>query len=134
MTHESRRSFLSKLAAGSALAAGAPSILSASESRAAHPLRRAQKRTANDQIQIAIIGAGGMGKIDVNTALDIEGIKLVAACDLYQGRLESAKEAWTKQGKEGEEVEVDLFPFLSVLSVLSVAICPPEYIWLFRYW
>ena len=119
MTHESRRSFLSKLAAGSALAAGAPSILSASESRAAHPLRRAQKRTANDQIQIAIIGAGGMGKIDVNTALDIEGIKLVAACDLYQGRLESAKEAWTKQGKEGEEVEVDLFTTRDYREVLA---------------
>ena len=119
MKHESRRSFLSKLAAGSVLAAGAPSILTASEARAARPLRRAKKRTATDQIQIAIIGAGGMGRIDVNTALDIEGVKLVAACDLYDGRLESAKEAWTKQGKEGEEVEVDLLTTRDYREVLA---------------
>ena len=119
MKNESRRSFLSKLAAGSVVAAGAPSILTASEARASRPLRRAKKRTATDQIQIAIIGAGGMGRIDVNTALDIEGVKLVAACDLYDGRLESAKEAWTKQGKEGEEVEVDLFTTRDYREVLA---------------
>ena len=60
-----------------------------------------------------------MGRIDVNTALDIEGVKLVAACDLYDGRLESAKEAWTKQGKEGEEVEVDLLTTRDYREVLA---------------
>ena len=119
MKHESRRSFLSKLAAGSVLAAGAPTILSGSEAPRARPMRRVKKRSANDQIQIAIIGAGGMGTIDVNTALDIEGVKLVAACDLYDGRLEKAKEEWGKQGEEDEEVEVDVFTTRDYREVIA---------------
>lgn len=50
--------------------------------------------SANDQIQIAVIGNGGMGRANVNTALKIPGVKLVAACDCYEGRLTSAKEEW----------------------------------------
>lgn len=119
MKHESRRSFLSKLAAGSVLAAGAPTMLAGSEASRVRRMKRAQKRSANDQIQIAIIGAGGMGTIDVNTALDIEGVRLVAACDLYDGRLEKAKEKWGKQGKEGEEVEVDILMTRDYREVLA---------------
>ena len=50
----------------------------------------------NDQIQIALIGAGGMGVADTNTALKIPGTKLVAVCDLYDGRLSAAKDRWGK--------------------------------------
>jgi predicted dehydrogenase len=50
--------------------------------------------SANDSIQIAVIGAGGMGSGDVRTALDIPGVRLVAAADLYTGRLTRAKEVW----------------------------------------
>lgn len=66
---------------------------------AASPLAMAaaadeKKFAANDQIQIAVIGAGGMGSGDVNTALRIPGNKLVAAADIYDGRLARAKEVW----------------------------------------
>lgn len=50
--------------------------------------------SANDNIQIAVIGAGGMGSGDVRTALKIPGVRLVAAVDLYSGRLTRAKEVW----------------------------------------
>lgn len=50
--------------------------------------------SANDSIQIAVIGAGGMGSGDVRTALKIPGIRIVAAADLYTGRLVRAKEVW----------------------------------------
>ncbi|MFN7926185.1 MAG: Gfo/Idh/MocA family oxidoreductase [Bryobacteraceae bacterium] len=53
-----------------------------------------QKISANDQIQIATIGAGGMGSGDTNMALQIPGVKLVAVSDLYDGRLQRAKEKW----------------------------------------
>ncbi|MEB2360725.1 MAG: Gfo/Idh/MocA family oxidoreductase [Bryobacteraceae bacterium] len=49
---------------------------------------------ANDNIQIALIGAGGMGQGDARYATSLPGVKLVAACDIYDGRLERMKEMW----------------------------------------
>jgi predicted dehydrogenase len=48
----------------------------------------------NDRIQIALIGAGGMGSGDVESALAQPGVELVAASDIYGGRLIRAKERW----------------------------------------
>jgi predicted dehydrogenase len=61
---------------------------------AAAPLM-AQQRTpsANDRIQIALIGAGGMGSADTRSSI-ANGSKLVAVSDIYQGRLTRAKEVW----------------------------------------
>ncbi len=46
----------------------------------------------NDNVQIAIIGLGGMGTGDVESSLKVGGAKLVAAADVYDGRLTHAKE------------------------------------------
>ncbi len=90
---QSRRSFVGNLATG-ALAAGAtPKVLSAATRREVHTLAGRRYQSANDQIQLAVIGAGGMGMADVNTALRVPGVKLVAAADCYDGRLEAAREA-----------------------------------------
>lgn len=87
----SRRHFLGRLAAG-ALAAGAtPHLLSAAERRHVETLTARRHRSANDQIQLAVIGAGGMGMADVDTALQVPGVRLVAAADCYDGRLEAAR-------------------------------------------
>jgi predicted dehydrogenase len=51
---------------------------------------------ANDNIQIALIGAGGMGQSDAHQSSSLPGVKLVAACDLYTSRLEHCKEVWGK--------------------------------------
>ena len=48
----------------------------------------------NDTIQIALIGAGGMGSGDARMASSIPGVKLVAVCDIYDSRLVRAKERW----------------------------------------
>ncbi|MBX5493751.1 MAG: Gfo/Idh/MocA family oxidoreductase [Bryobacteraceae bacterium] len=50
------------------------------------------KISANDHIQIATIGMGGMGTADTNSSLAVPGVKLVAVCDVYEGRLIRAKE------------------------------------------
>src|SRR5947207_1655663 len=76
----SRRHFLST-AAGSALAAP----LLAQDTT--------PKRSPNDRVQIALIGAGGQGSGDVQSSL-ANGSKLVAVSDVYQGRLTRAKEVW----------------------------------------
>ena len=89
-----RRGFLRNLtlASGGVLAGG---VLT--EASAAHieKIRRAvegEKRYAvNDNINVALIGAGGMGTSDLTTALKVPGVKVIAVCDLYDGRLADAK-------------------------------------------
>jgi len=49
---------------------------------------------ANDHIQIALIGAGGQGQFDTKAAVQVPGVKLVAAADCYDGRLAHCKELW----------------------------------------
>ncbi len=58
------------------------------QSEAAKPV------AANDQIQIALIGAGGQGMGDTKAAIQVPGVKLVAVADCYDGRLEHSKELW----------------------------------------
>lgn len=53
-------------------------------------------RTANDRIQFATIGWGIMGSEDTRTAASVPGTKLVAVCDIYQGRLVRAQEIYGK--------------------------------------
>lgn len=48
----------------------------------------------NDNIQIALIGAGGMGQGDAHMATSIPGVELIAACDCYDGRLAHMKEVY----------------------------------------
>jgi predicted dehydrogenase len=48
----------------------------------------------NDTVQIALIGAGGMGQGDAKLATSIPGVKLIAACDCYDGRLKHMKEVY----------------------------------------
>jgi predicted dehydrogenase len=96
-----RREFIKKAALSSAAVISAPSILAASKKTDYHIMKNKPfdiygPKSPNDNIQIALIGAGGMGIHDTLTALEIGGVKLVAACDLYDGRLDAAKSRWGK--------------------------------------
>jgi len=89
---QSRRKFLGGIVAG-ALAAGAtPHFLRAEDRRDYITIPDRLRYQANDQVNLAVIGAGGMGMADVSTALQVPGVKLVAAADCYDGRLQSAKD------------------------------------------
>ena len=93
----SRRGFIKKLAASTAaVAVGSNVIASATETTTQAPFEflKREAPSINDQINIALIGAGSMGTGDTNTALKVPGIKLVAVCDLYDGRLADAKKRW----------------------------------------
>jgi predicted dehydrogenase len=63
-----------------------------------HPLfaerSAAAKASPNDNIQLALIGAGIQGQGDTRIALQVPGVKLVAVADCYDGRLAHAKELW----------------------------------------
>ena len=90
-----RRNFIRQLG-GSALLLGAGSLknLAAQERQERILLQRERKYSANDKIRIACIGMGIMGYSDVNTAIKVPGVELVACCDLYDGRLEHAREIY----------------------------------------
>jgi predicted dehydrogenase len=89
--HElNRRNFLKVTGAASAatLLAGKVHALVAEQDGPGSPV------SANDRIQIALIGAGGQGQGDTSTALEVPGVKLVAVADCYDGRLAHCKEMW----------------------------------------
>jgi hypothetical protein len=48
-----------------------------------------------DTIRVAAIGMGIMGYNDTATAVQVPGVKLVAACDLYTGRWPAAQQQTT---------------------------------------
>jgi predicted dehydrogenase len=66
---------------------------SAASGLAAPLMAQQNTRSANDRIQIALIGAGGQGSDDARASITA-GAKLVAASDVYQGRLTRAREAF----------------------------------------
>lgn len=66
-------------------------VLDAQQTQTAAPV------SANDRIQIAVIGAGGQGMFDTTTALRVPGVEVVGAADLYAGRLARTKELWGNQ-------------------------------------
>ena len=111
-----RRQFLQN-AASTTLLAGAVTRL--------QPLfaqERAQ-RSPNDNIQIALIGAGSQGQGDTRVALQVAGVKLVAVADCYDGRLTHAKELW------GADVYTtrDYREILSRADVDAVIIATPDH-------
>ncbi|MBC6490470.1 Gfo/Idh/MocA family protein [Flavihumibacter stibioxidans] len=91
----SRRSFIRNIAAATAAVATGGQVLAAGNRDTPFQILKSRAGfEANDQINIALIGAGGMGVQDTITALQVPGVKLVAVCDLYDGRLKEAKQRW----------------------------------------
>ena len=89
-----RRKFLQTLgSSGSLLLAGLPAF---ADTKKVKTLLSQVKVSANDKVRIALIGSGITGHYDTDTALKVPGVELVAVCDLYQGRLDRAKEKWGK--------------------------------------
>lgn len=92
----SRRSFLKKAALGSAAMTTAPMVLANGYEQKLVLKKNYEllNFSANDQINLGLIGSGIQGIYDTTAALKVSGIKLVAVCDLYAGRLDRAKELW----------------------------------------
>ena len=90
----SRRNFLKKMAVSTAAVATGTTIFANENKAETFQILKRNIFGANDTINIGLIGAGGMGTQDTITALQVPGIKLVAVCDLYEGRLKEAKTRW----------------------------------------
>ncbi|MDP4186195.1 MAG: Gfo/Idh/MocA family oxidoreductase [Bacteroidota bacterium] len=122
----SRRTFIQKLVTASAAMAVAPTVLNASvPGRQTLLVRDPQNKKSmlNSNLQIALIGAGGMGRSDANTALRHAGVKLVAVADLYEKRLQDAKAAY------GEDVFItrDYRELLNRKDIDAVIVATPDH-------
>lgn len=91
-----RREFIQKFGAASLGLSFFPSkkegLKNAQELPWDFPQKNKETFSPNDHIQLATIGLGIQGHYDTRAALKNAGVKLVAGCDLYEGRLEGAKE------------------------------------------
>ena len=97
LSESSRRKFIKTFATSAAAIAVGTNVMGGSRpDTASFLLSRNQIPGVNENINIALIGAGGMGVQDTLTALNVPKTKLVAICDLYDGRLEDAKRKWGK--------------------------------------
>ena len=121
----SRRSFIKRASLTSAALSTSPFLLAASSNNRLI-LNRSythQEFSANNQINIALIGTGIQGIFDTQAALKVDGVQLVAACDLYTGRLERAKELWG----QGIFVTRDYREILNRNDIDAVIIATPDH-------
>ena len=119
---KNRRSFIRNIGASLTSVAVGSSFIH--ESNGDSKLLRSNIKVAsNDNINIGLIGAGIIGHFDTDAALKVPGVKLVAACDLYTGRLEAAKEKWGKD----LYVTRDYRELLQRKDIDAVLICTPDH-------
>lgn len=102
---DNRRRFIKKIATGGLIAGAMPNILSAKNrnqqfilNRTAKPLEN-KNFAANDTVRLGAIGTGIIGFYNIRTALRVPGVELVAACDLYDGRLSKIQAEFGSQVK-----------------------------------
>jgi len=90
-----RRNFLKQIS-GTALALSTGNLVAFAEKEKLEEriLNYRKEFSANDRINVAAIGTGIMGFHNIETAMKVPGVQLVAACDLYSGRLERTKELY----------------------------------------
>lgn len=124
MSKISRKNFLRNSALGLAGLAIAPR-----QGKAAERFEELQSRDwkkkfqANDQIQIATIGMGIIAHFDTPTALEVPGVKMVAAADCYDSRLVRTREVF------GDDVFTtkDYREILERDDIDAVLLCTPDH-------
>lgn len=96
---KSRRSFIKKALSAAVISTAAPSLMAAPKNVITLQSENFTEKNygANDQVNIAVIGMGIMGFNNLETSMQIPGVKLVGVCDLYTGRLERTKELYGKE-------------------------------------
>ena len=95
----SRRKFIKNITAGSLVAGVTPSLIAGSKNKIElikpdPSFYEMPERTANDKIRLGVVGVGIIGFYNIEAALNIQGMELVAACDLYEPRLQKVKQRW----------------------------------------
>src|SRR5262245_35728443 len=98
-----RRQFLKATLLTSASATLVP-VLGAEvpQSSASGPGTGARVRGANEDIRVAVVGFGGRGKDHIKGFREVEGVRLVALCDVDRDILDKEVKACDKAGLKVE--------------------------------
>lgn len=91
-----RRNFIRKTLGVSVLAGAGIVPLSNAQVVELQQVPTSPRFAANDKIRLGCIGMGIISQYDIKSALEAGGSEIVAACDLYTGRLTKAKETYGK--------------------------------------
>ncbi len=86
----SRRKFIKQLGGTAGLMSA--SSLAGFGKESVYQLIPQTRVSSNDKVRLGVIGMGIMGNGDLDTALKVPGVELAGVCDLYQGRLDRARE------------------------------------------
>jgi predicted dehydrogenase len=102
--------------------AGATTVLARAAGTASGE-ERAKPFSPNDRIRIALLGAGGQGQADTERALQVPGVELVAAADVYDGRFVQCRERFGKD----LQVTRDYREILGRKDVDAVIVASPDH-------
>ncbi|MEN8124195.1 MAG: Gfo/Idh/MocA family oxidoreductase [Bacteroidota bacterium] len=94
MSNKTRRTFIKKAGLAGLGILSAPTIAANATTSTFQLMKRNHQLSDKEQLNYALIGAGGMGMEDMKTALQHKGVNIVAVCDLYSGRITQAKKAF----------------------------------------
>jgi predicted dehydrogenase len=109
-----RRQFLALAGATTVLSRAAGTALASEPAKPVSP---------NDRIRIALLGAGGQGQSDAETALKVPGVELVAAADIYDGRFAQCREKFGK----ALQVTRDYREVLARKDIDAVIVASPDH-------
>lgn len=94
MMNASRRSFLRAIGAVAAVTQAPDFLKAAPDMPHSETLQRESQTNEPHPVTVALIGGGGMGTVDMETSLSVGGVRMGGVCDLYDGRLASARKTW----------------------------------------
>ena len=119
----SRRNFITNTAA----LAGGSMLLSALDNKAFGIFKN--RVSPNDQINIAAIGIKGMGWANVNAALKVQGVNLVALCDVDKNVLDERMGELGKMNVDAKKVKTynDYRKLLEQKDIDAVIIGTPDH-------
>ncbi len=119
----SRRNFITNTAA----LAGGSMLLSALDNKAFAIFKN--RISPNDQVNIGAIGIKGMGWANVNAALKVPGVNLVALCDVDKNVLDERMGALSKMNVDSKQVKTynDYRKLLEQKDIDAVIIGTPDH-------
>ena len=104
----SRRQFLGQAAAAAATGV----VLPACATTAAPAAAPTRPRSPNERIRLGLIGCGDMGSANLESCAGFQDVEITALCDVWQARLDTARERFAKEAKlfrnHGELLASDL--------------------------